>query len=358
MKGLYLRLRENSFKVKNYINLLKWAFIGFLVVVFGKRKIKRQHHFDSNPKFTPIFILGHWRSGTTYLQKALCAINGFNFVSVADVTTSSGSKLISIIFRFFISTLFSIIKIEDKFQRVRFTAQMPMEEMHAMMFNNCYHTSSWAFIFPNKAKQYFKNYLFDPINEGQKQMDINYKNIVENIITKKKQPNYLILKSPENTARIKRLLALYPNAKFIYIHRNPYDVYQSCLRFWEIIGNDFSVQKFSDETKRELILYTYKEMMKGYLEQRVLLSNNNLVEIEYDILRSAPQEIIVNALNKLGLMQESYNDDIKKFLSQTDIKGYKVNQYNSDTEIAAMLANEWEIGYKLWAKLRTPLLKP
>ena len=37
----------------------------------------------------------------------------------------------------------------------------------------------------------------------------------------------LVLKSPPNTARIKLLLSLFPNAKFIFIHRNPYEVYVS-----------------------------------------------------------------------------------------------------------------------------------
>jgi len=39
----------------------------------------------------------------------------------------------------------------------------------------------------------------------------------------------LLLKSPVHTARIKLLLKLFPDAQFVYIHRNPYDVFRSAV---------------------------------------------------------------------------------------------------------------------------------
>ena len=37
----------------------------------------------------------------------------------------------------------------------------------------------------------------------------------------------LLLKSPVHTARIKILLQLYPDAQFVFIHRDPYTVFKS-----------------------------------------------------------------------------------------------------------------------------------
>ncbi len=39
----------------------------------------------------------------------------------------------------------------------------------------------------------------------------------------------LVIKSPVHTARVALLLKLFPDAQFIYIHRNPYEVFQSCV---------------------------------------------------------------------------------------------------------------------------------
>ena len=42
----------------------------------------------------------------------------------------------------------------------------------------------------------------------------------------------LVIKSPVHTARVALLLKLFPRAKFIYLHRNPLQVFQSgeCCR--------------------------------------------------------------------------------------------------------------------------------
>jgi hypothetical protein len=37
-------------------------------------------------------------------------------------------------------------------------------------------------------------------------------------------PKPLLLKSPVHTARIPLLLKLFPRARFVYLHRNPYEV--------------------------------------------------------------------------------------------------------------------------------------
>jgi hypothetical protein len=37
----------------------------------------------------------------------------------------------------------------------------------------------------------------------------------------------LVLKSPGHTCRIRLLLELFPQARFVHIHRNPYDVFRS-----------------------------------------------------------------------------------------------------------------------------------
>ena len=44
--------------------------------------------------------------------------------------------------------------------------------------------------------------------------------------------NRLIVKNPVNTARIDKLLKLYPDAKFLYIYRNPVTVFYSTQKFF------------------------------------------------------------------------------------------------------------------------------
>jgi len=43
-----------------------------------------------------------------------------------------------------------------------------------------------------------------------------------------------VLKSPLHTARLKLIRELFPEARFIHIVRNPYDVFASTVRLWKI----------------------------------------------------------------------------------------------------------------------------
>ena len=52
-------------------------------------------------------------------------------------------------------------------------------------------------------------------------------------ITFKSKGKQLVLKSPPNTERICLLLQMFPQAKFIYIYRNPYHMYYSIKNMWK-----------------------------------------------------------------------------------------------------------------------------
>lgn len=42
-------------------------------------------------------------------------------------------------------------------------------------------------------------------------------------------PAPLLIKSPVHTARVRLVLGLFPRARFLYIHRDPYEVFQSAV---------------------------------------------------------------------------------------------------------------------------------
>ena len=48
-----------------------------------------------------------------------------------------------------------------------------------------------------------------------------------------KDPRRLILKSPPHTCRIKLLLELFPDARFVHIVRDPYVVFPSTVNLWK-----------------------------------------------------------------------------------------------------------------------------
>jgi len=100
----------------------------------------------------------------------------------------------------------------------------------------------------------------------------------------------LVLKSPPNTARIRLLLSLFPNAKFIFIHRNPYEVYLSNKRFWKVTQNIYALGGNKSVDTNSVILDTYSKMMHRYWLEKDLIPDGQLVEVAYEDFTQKPLE--------------------------------------------------------------------
>ena len=88
----------------------------------------------------------------------------------------------------------------------------------------------------------------------------------------------LVLKNPPNTARVKLLLELFPNAKFINICRNPYNVFPSTVKMYNNLIPPFFLQKPDTEKPDDVIFDIYEDMHRKYFEEKHLIPEENLVE--------------------------------------------------------------------------------
>eukprot|EP00188_Purpureofilum_apyrenoidigerum_P003878 Plantae.Rhodophyta-Purpureofilum_apyrenoidigerum.ctg41843.p1 GENE.Plantae.Rhodophyta-Purpureofilum_apyrenoidigerum.ctg41843~~Plantae.Rhodophyta-Purpureofilum_apyrenoidigerum.ctg41843.p1 ORF type:complete len:206 (+),score=16.37 Plantae.Rhodophyta-Purpureofilum_apyrenoidigerum.ctg41843:2-619(+) len=115
------------------------------------------------------------------------------------------------------------------------------------------------------------------------------------------QGRQLILKSPPNTARVKTLLSMYPKAKFIMVHRNPYDVYVSNQRFWEVTNKIYAVGPTTGVDNNQIILDTYAQTMEQYIVEKELIPEGQLIEVPYQDLMEAPMESMRKIYSTLDL---------------------------------------------------------
>ena len=79
-------------------------------------------------------------------------------------------------------------------------------------------------------------------------------------------------KNQDNTAKIKLLLEIFPNAKFIFIKRNPYDLYCSMMKFMSITIPYYCVQNPPEiEVVEESMMNLYVDMFKKYIKESKLI---------------------------------------------------------------------------------------
>ena len=79
-------------------------------------------------------------------------------------------------------------------------------------------------------------------------------------------PRQLLLKSPCHTGRVQLLLKLFPRAKFIYIHRNPYDIFLSGAYMASTTYGYMFLQRPTNAMLQEYILRQGELLVSEYLK--------------------------------------------------------------------------------------------
>ena len=250
----------------------------------------------------PVFILGYYRSGTTYLQQLFMQDERFGYTSLyqtifPELMLTFEKSMTPVLEKFA-----KIFKSQNHFHRTQLTWNSPGEEDIALMSSLNPDTAQWGVLFPGNSMKYFQEYtLFETITD----VDLNkwkqqYLYLIKKISIANKNKQ-LILKSPPNTARIQQLLRMFPNAKFIYISRHPLDVYSSCKRLWQMIHKRYMLGKYSPEATDKIIIETYSQMMDRYIADKNLIPEERLVEVCYEDFIMHPIEIIEKVYLQLNL---------------------------------------------------------
>ena len=110
-----------------------------------------------------------------------------------------------------------------------------------------------------------------------------------------------MLKNPVNTARIRLLLELFPDAKFVHAVRCPYDVFASTVHLHSRILPLTTLQRIPLKPATPIILSIYEDMMRRFLEDRDCIPPGNLVEVRFEDLERDPLGELRRVYDTLGL---------------------------------------------------------
>lgn len=244
------------------------------------------------PVSQPIFVLGHWRSGTTHLQNLFSVDDRFAYPQFLDAMSphtflTSGAIVSNTFGRMIPSTRFEL-------DNIPFRAEAPYEDEFAVaIMTGLSPYLSWAF--PENAAQYDRYLVLDDatpdeLAEWKEAMVLFAQKISY------KYGKRLVFKSPTHTARIRLLLELFPDAKFVHIHRHPFSVYRSTKHLQSNSRQYFSMQR-REYDDHERILSMYGKMYDAYFDQKRFIPAGSFTEVAYDDLEADP-------LGQLGRIYE------------------------------------------------------
>ena len=258
--------------------------------MYFKNKIK-------NYKFKKetLFILGHWRSGTTFLHNLLCVDPDSGYLntyhSVFPNNLASG-----FIFKNFMRYSMPTKRPTDN---VKLGVDLPQEDEFAI--GNINERSLYNFFyFPEHYQSYFKQSILDVNDNIDSEWDNQYKKLIIKALINTKGKR-AIIKNPVNTARVKSILRIFPYAKFLFIYRNPITVFRSTQKFFYALYPTLWFHKVDNKFIDEMIYFNYKKLLDIYFEQKKLIPTENLLEIKFEEFEKNPLDhcnnIYTNLLN-------------------------------------------------------------
>jgi hypothetical protein len=269
----------------------------------------------------PIIIVGHWRTGSTFLHQLLALDN--NLVtsnvfqgSIPDSFLSSRKSYEPIMSR--------ALKGTRPMDQVKLGMDEPLEDEYAL-FRLCGYSPLERLVFP-KEKGYFLNQFSEFLPKGDKLREwkqaviLFYKKLTLN------NNKVILIKNPFHSFRIKALSEVFPNARYIHIIRNPHKVVPSTIRMWDIVGTQNAMntkwQKPTiSETSKVLndMLYNIDDDFKS-------LPNDKYYEVKFEDLENDPKTHIKSIYKHLNVeFSGEFEKQIDLFLES--VKEYKKNKY-------------------------------
>jgi hypothetical protein len=304
-----------------------------------------------DPYKSPVFILGHWRSGTTFLQFLLNQDPGFKTPNKYESLFPDGFYTTEHILKPIIDRLLALTKPVSEWQQhisKSMDIDSPSEAELALISQLFPYTYHWAHIFPTWWAYYFHHYLFleDLSEEAYHSWLYQYGYFLKKLYQFHANAR-LLIKNPGDTARVGDILKIFPKARFIFIHRNPYEVYSSNHRLWNHTQSSFSLEQISENEQDRLILQLYKRLHSAYFHQKTLLNNNQLVEIAYEDLMAKPEATLKQVYSQLQLpgFQEAL-PYFHAYLNQNIT--WKKHHYSFAPQAIKRVRHHWSFAFQAW----------
>ena len=306
-------------------------------------ELLRHRHALRSVEFgeAPVFIIGHWRSGTTHLHNLMSQDEQFGCVRMAQALSPD----CAVSTRRWLPGMFAKVFPQKRpMDNLTWPMDAPQEEEIPLAKMTPY---SWymQFFFPQQALDLLKQgVLFDetPRRIGN-EVKRKYLQILKTA-SLLDDGRRLLLKNPVNTARIPMLLELFPNAKFVAIHRSPYEVFPSAINLHRKILALTSLQEFDDQLVESNVLAIYEQVMETYLRDRHKIPAGNLVEVAYKDLDERPMETVQHVYGALGIQGwDAAALPVQSYVnSQQD---YRKNGFSISDRSASLVDERWAFAF-------------
>jgi omega-hydroxy-beta-dihydromenaquinone-9 sulfotransferase len=291
----------------------------------------------------PLFILGHYRSGTTHLHNLLALdprLAASNFYQVLNPHTFLSAER-------WAAPVVDRLIIHRRYQdEMAIGVGVPSEdEIATCTMTGLSPYMGWCF--PGDGVDYDCYLTFRDAREDEvARWASALTTFLKKVTVKYGRP--LVLKSPPHTARIRLLLGLFPDARFVHIHRDPYVVFRSTKQLVRAAQPLYHLREAPLQDGDDRIISVYTEMYDAYFAERGLIPAGQLCEVSFADLEREPVGVIGSIYDSMGLPGfEELQPGLEGYLAS--IAGYRKNRHDELPEpVRRRIAHEWGRSFDAW----------
>jgi len=283
----------------------------------------------------PIFIIGHWRTGTTLLHELMILDPRHNYPNTYQCLEPNHFLLTEGLIKRWLGFLMPSRRPMDNMAA---GWDRPQEDEFALCMMGL--PSPYLTVaFPNRPPAYPEYLTLEGL--PPRKLDAwkkGFLSLIQRLTFK--DPRRLVLKSPPHTSRIAVLQELFPEARFVHIMRNPYVVFPSTVNLWKSLYRTHGLQEPTFAGLEEHVFTAYQRMYEALDKGKAGLDPARFYELRYE-------DLVRDPVGQMRALYEHLNlggfDDVlprlEEYLAQT--KGYETNRYEQSPALRERIRARW-----------------
>ena len=289
------------------------------------------------PVEAPVFILGHWRSGTTHLFNLLSAGGSVAHATPVSVGLPWDFRLLG---RAVAPVLRRAIPSERGIDGMAVTPSSPQEDeiaLASMTVPSYYH----GVYFPRHfSAAMTAGLFFDRCSDRDRSRWQSALRRFTGKVAAQGQGAEVLIKNPAHTSRVAVIREVWPNARFIHIVRDPHAVLQSTRRMFGRLLDMLALQRADPEVVDATILATYPRMMDALIADTADLPPERYAEVRFEDLEQQPLTEVHRVASQIGIGDiDAVMTGAERQLSR--VAGYHKQTQEVPPEVARTVAERW-----------------
>jgi hypothetical protein len=282
----------------------------------------------------PVFLLGFWRSGTTFLHEIFCCDSRFGF----PTTYACLNPAHFLLTERWIHERARQLQTQRPMDNMLYSWDSPQEDEFALL---CLGAPSpyEALLAPSLMRD--PRHLLDlrcrPRAEQDRWQE-TFQLFLRLLTVQQHKP--MLLKSPPHGFRLLRLSSFFPKARFVIIERNPYEVFASNLKLWKTLLNRYSLEPSVPEEIEEFVLAAYIIHEEAIAEGVRHLPPGTLSRVRYEDMVANPLSEMKRMYSELELEEfDAARPRLEEHIAK--VSDYTRNRFVVSAEQKAAVDQRW-----------------